>query len=337
MNLIFDLNNQDYDMAIQNSIGFEAKPPKLNEKEKILHEKALLKAKKFKQSHAELLEIVMEVNQARLYEKFSLTSTFAYCMKILGLSKDVTCTLTAIARVSEQVPEIKTAIDEGSLCISNARRIAPIVTKENKEVWLERAIDLPQIKLEKEIAKVFPKEAVKEKAKYIAEDRLKLETGLDEETFALLKWAQDFVSQKTKSSANIEATLKEVLTEYKEKNDPIKRAERAENRKSKREQVVTDQLRVLRRERMRQIESNEQTIRSSRTRAPIPANVIHQVNLRDKGKCQFIMPAGTICGDTRWIQCHHIIEVQHGGANTVENLITLCSQHHRQHHKSHST
>jgi len=60
--------------------------------------------------------------------------------------------------------------------MSNARQVAHLLTPDNKSEWLEKAKNLTQEGLQKEIVKYFPKEAVKEKAKYVAEDRLKVKT-----------------------------------------------------------------------------------------------------------------------------------------------------------------
>jgi len=310
------------------NLAFNLKTPSLTDKEKQLHEKALVKSRNFKNAHSELLEIIMEVDKLRLFEKFCLTSTFTYCTQMLKLSEDVTYTLIKISRVSEKVPELKMAIDEGLLSISNAKRIASVVTSENKLEWIEKAKGLSQRKLEQEVAKVLPKEAVQEKMKYVSENRVKLETGLDEEVMRLIRRAQDLISQKSKEPATIEATLKEALTEYLERNDPVKKAERRADRKVKKIAAKEVSLNC----------TNTQSPVSRRVRArqsprtTIEAEIIHQVNLRDQRKCQFPMPNGTKCESTRWIHYHHIIEVQHGGLNTLENLTTLCSQHHRQIH-----
>jgi hypothetical protein len=64
-------------------------------------------------------------------------------------------------------------------------------------------------------------------------------------------------------------------------------------------------------------------------REPIPAAILHVINLRDQRKCTFINALGRPCGQTRWVEVHHIKPVSRGGKNTPDNLITLCSGHHR--------
>ena len=46
------------------------------------------------------------------------------------------------------------------------------------------------------------------------------------------------------------------------------------------------------------------------------------------GRTQRIVP-----NRTRWLQCHHIIHWEDGGATDTANLVALCSRHHRLHHQ----
>ena len=64
-------------------------------------------------------------------------------------------------------------------------------------------------------------------------------------------------------------------------------------------------------------------------RAKLKSAVIHEVNQRDQAMCQAKLADGTACGQKRWLHVHHIKPVSEGGTDTTENLITLCSSHHR--------
>ena len=51
------------------------------------------------------------------------------------------------------------------------------------------------------------------------------------------------------------------------------------------------------------------------------------VEARDRG-CR--VPG---CPRSRWLQVHHIVHWEDGGATDTDNLIALCSRHHRAHHR----
>lgn len=55
-----------------------------------------------------------------------------------------------------KVPEIKEAVDTGLLSMSKARRLSPVIEKENVQEWIAKAIELPERELEKEVAQMNP-------------------------------------------------------------------------------------------------------------------------------------------------------------------------------------
>jgi hypothetical protein len=60
-----------------------------------------------------------------------------------------------------------------------------------------------------------------------------------------------------------------------------------------------------------------------KTRA-IPASIRRAIDTRDGGHCQF--PG---CENRRWVDAHHIVHWARGGQTKIDNLVLLCSRHHR--------
>ncbi len=71
---------------------------------------------------------------------------------------------------------------------------------------------------------------------------------------------------------------------------------------------------------------NDPVAKAKRSRDP---SVEQQVTIRDEGRCQWTYSDGSRCGETKWLQRHHIVFRSAGGEDTVENMITLCGAHHR--------
>ena len=92
------------------------------------------------------------------------------------------------------MPQIKTAILQGEITLSQARRIAPVITKENQEEWIEKARSLTQRELEKEVSAINPKAHVIEKIKPVAKELSELRVGIEERTEKDLKALQDILS-----------------------------------------------------------------------------------------------------------------------------------------------
>lgn len=63
-------------------------------------------------------------------------------------------------------------------------------------------------------------------------------------------------------------------------------------------------------------------------RAAIPAGTQHKVRLRDQGQCRY-HHNGDRCQNRRYLEFHHRIPVAKGGSDKAENLVLLCSEHHR--------
>lgn len=60
-----------------------------------------------------------------------------------------------------------------------------------------------------------------------------------------------------------------------------------------------------------------------KTRA-IPSSIRRAIDARDEGRCQF--PG---CENRRWVDAHHIVHWARGGQTKIDNLVLLCSRHHR--------
>jgi hypothetical protein len=68
-------------------------------------------------------------------------------------------------------------------------------------------------------------------------------------------------------------------------------------------------------------------------RDAIPRILLHQIYQRDQGKCQEMLPDGSPCHQSKWIELHHKIPISRGVPHTLENLKTLCSGHHKLEHQ----
>ncbi|MEQ1878105.1 MAG: HNH endonuclease signature motif containing protein, partial [Bdellovibrionia bacterium] len=275
---------------------------------------------------------------AKLFLKLGYSSLFDYSTKALKLSEANASNFVTIARKSKSVPELKTAIADGRLTVSKARKLTPVLTKENSSHWLELAMTLPKAKLEREIAKVMPETAVRDKIRPVAESRMELKMGLDEKTAELFERAQDLVSQKNSSAATYEDTLKELLKFYIDRNDPIEKAKRNHGKHDANASVPGQKqprhsLAQQPQDRKILIPSEGKILKphsaKNRLRMPLDAKIRHAVNVRDGGRCVVKDPSGNRCDSRRWIEIHHKVPVHLGGRNELENLETLCHAHHR--------
>jgi hypothetical protein len=193
------------------------------------------------------------------------------------------------------------------ITLSKARKITPVITRENSGHWIELAKTLPKPKLEKEVAKVVPQALTPERARYVTETRIELKLGLSEDLMKKLRRAQDLVSQKARKPATLEETLGEILEIFMQKQDPLEKAKR----------------------KIKQGDDASASVPGTRY---VSADLKHFIHLRDQGRCSHIHENGQRCTNQRWLEIHHKIPLSRNGTNEIKNLQTLCHAHHRQRH-----
>lgn len=263
-----------------------------------LHELALGLAKTYLSSEKKLLNVLIEMREQKSFASLGYTGIFSYCVHALGFSESQASYFSSVARKSEEVPELKKAIDSDELTLSKARRIVSVITPETQQVWIDLARTLPQRELEKRVAEVNPS-AVREKIKAVDHDRHEVRLGLSGKAREKLERAIALISKKRGKVSSLEETLESLLDEYLEKNDPVKKAERT----------------ILRK------------VTPTKNRRKIPTAIRHAVKRRDRGRCQ---EKG--CTNQTWTEIHHKTPYSENGAHTLSNLVTLCTAHHKVEH-----
>ncbi len=282
-----------------------------------IHERALELSAHYKKVEGDLLEILDKVDRHRVYLKQGHSSLFFYVVRELGLSESVTYNLITVLRKAREVPELKSLVEQGAITLSNARKITPVLTAQNKSHWLEKAASLSNRQLDKEVAKARPQSAVHENASYVSGTRVKLEVGLSEKDMLNLRRVQDLLCQARGRPVTLGEVIAHMTSEHLERHDPVARAKRQIVKKG----VLKPPKPVTLQE-------------TSRKRIPIPANLLHQVRLRDQGRCTHTIKGGQRCNQSRWVEVHHKTPVSLGGENTLENLATFCKVHHAWIHRS---
>jgi len=186
--------------------------------------KARALAKKYKQTEGELLEILIEMRKTKALLELGYTSIFDYCSRALKLSNAQSYYFQSVAEKSQEVPALKEAIQQGTITLSQGRRIVGKLTKENAQEWIQKAATLPQRELERAVSAMNPKE-VRESLRPVAPTRTELRVGISVELEKKLRRLQDLLG------GSLEDTLEKAIGETLERRDPIAKAERGFLRK----------------------------------------------------------------------------------------------------------
>ncbi len=269
-----------------------------------LFEKAKLIVKDYLNEELRVISVLQEIEKERVHLLLGYRSMFQCATEGLGLAENQAYLLLGVARKCTQVPELKVAIEEGVISASTAKKILPVIESSNSQHWIAKAQGCTQRDLEREVAKENPDYEIRERMSPVTKNVVEFRCGLTPEEEKLLIRCKELICQKAKKAVTYSQVIKRLAEQFLKQEDPVQKAERA----------ALQAKQVLR--------------PAPQNPRLIPASVRHQVNLRDRGECQYRLPNGKRCLARQWVEKHHIKEQSRGGRHTLENLITLCSAHH---------
>ncbi len=269
-----------------------------------LHEKALALSRTYRESESALLDVLMALLKNNGFFQLGYPNLFVYCTSALNLSESQACYFSKVAKKSEEVPELKAAIEQAVISLSQARRVVPVITKETASAWIEKAARLPQRELEREVCALNPKAMPREKIKVVSADRSELKVGISKELELKLKRVREIVGP----DQSLESVLAQMTDFFLKHKDAVQKAKRVKAKPAKAARPLSS--------------------------GNLPAQIKHEVNQRDEGRCRARLPNGSRCDSKAWVEHHHVKPRSHGGPDTSTNLITLCSAHHRLTHQT---
>src|SRR5574337_1239534 len=112
-------------------------------------------------AEAALLPVLIEMKVRKVFAELNYTGIYDYGIRALGLSPAQAQYFKRVAEKAIEVPALKEAVVSGELTLSRARRLVPVLTQANHEVWIAKAKQLDQRTLEKEVAAANPKSRLK--------------------------------------------------------------------------------------------------------------------------------------------------------------------------------
>ena len=254
------------------------------------HRKAKRIAKIYKKCVLLLVDVLIEVERDSVLEHTGRSSLYEYGVTELELSHHESLNFVGVSRVCRKFPLVNAALHEGFISMTHVKMLSPILNAHNESHWVELAKGLSTRQLKRAIALAL-----------IRKIELRCEITLEEEE-ALYRALEI-------TGGTIGQTVGKALTYFVEHQDPVKKAERAVKRTSKK-------LLVSKR------------VYKNSVRTKLPSLLQHQAMLESQGTCTH--PG---CDSRRYLQVHHCEPVSVGGKHELSNLRVLCSLHHKLQHK----
>lgn len=295
-----------------------------------------------RQATARLIALLMEVDSRKLYTGQGYSSMFTYCVQKLHLSEHAAYLRIEAARTARRYPSVVVRLTDGSLHLTAISLLAPHLTPANHVDLLNSAKYKTKRDVELLVAHVRPQADVPSVVRKLpapvtfsiaeppphverppiavalppavpaaappptrpavitplAPERYKVQFTVSRETHEKLRRVQDLMRHSIPDG------------------DPAAIFDRALT-------LLLDDLAKMKFAETNRPRAARETTRGSRH---IPAAVRREVWHRDGGRCAFRGEQGR-CGETGFLEFHHVVPYADGGETAATNLELRCRAH----------
>jgi hypothetical protein len=298
------------------------------------------------QSMAKLLSRLAEIDFRKLYASMGYSSLFIWMVKELHLSEDATYKRIQAARAAKKFPVILSLIAAGKVNLSNINILCPILTDDNHEEVLKKAIHKSRREVEKIRAVYAPKPDIPDMIRALPESTTGSGTSCEttcagassSNTLEITPVRSDPQPTPTPARREIVAPLTErrVKVQFaadealRNKIDRAKDLLRHKYPQGKLEDIFDEALEALleKKDPARKVVRKRSSRPSASHSRYIPQRVKDTVWKRDEGRCQYVSPEGRHCDERGFLEYDHIKPWSHGGSSVdPHNIRLLCRTH----------
>jgi hypothetical protein len=302
-----------------------------------LHTELVTACVALRRSEHEVARLLVQAEDEGLHRQHGYARLADYAEAELALSRRKALDLVRIGRAMPGLPHLERAFSEGRLPWTRAREILPVLTLDNEEAWVREACERSNRELESAVRDTLGGEPPPTHVGDLAPARTRLvfESGsTDAETVrAAIQWmrASTGVSRDEVDDGAILAALVQRAMEA----APPEEAPSAE-----RYRVVVEHCPGCGRTRGTDAELPDAVVAEAACDAEVvemragPERGHHSstvpparrraVSCRDRHRCR--VPE---CTNRVWLDVHHVRQRARGGGHGEDNLVTLCTVHHR--------
>src|SRR5262249_23534995 len=106
---------------------------------------------------APLVAHIGEAHARHLYARYAASSMFSYCRDVLHLSEGEAQLRITVAQAAREHPVLLEMLADGRLHLSGIAKLAPVLTRENRDALLARAVHKSKRQIEEMVAEVAPR------------------------------------------------------------------------------------------------------------------------------------------------------------------------------------
>ena len=311
----------------------------------------------------DLLELLGELDERRLYLSEGCSSLFTYCTQVLHLSEHAAYHRIEAARAARRFPVILSLFADGALTLTTVAMLRRHLTPDNHLLLLKAARHKSKREVEEQIGALAPKPRVPTLIRRVPEVKTEptdLFTPQQSVTVAggaavsvapqpalaktpfvtapastpspmIAPLGSDRYLLRVTLSVEAHANLRraqDLMRHTIPSGDAAAVLERAL-------ELLVDRLEQAKAAKARRPRTSTSTARTAPAPGDdatasryIPAPVRREVWARDQGRCAFVGPCGR-CTETGRLEYHHLLPFARGGPASVSNIALRCRAHHR--------
>ncbi len=296
---------------------------------------------------SELVAHIAEVDRRRLYAREAASSMFTYSTEVLHLSEAEAYLRIAVARASRQHPVLLTMLADGRLHLTGIAKLAPHLTRENRDRLLARATHKSKREIEELVAELAPRPDVPAVMRKLPQPRAAqapaMELRLDAvgSAEALPELVLDAVASPPPRTPARPAVVEPLRPDrfsvkftanavLREKLERLQALMPDADLAGIIEAAVTEKLERLEARRFAKTKTPRKSLAETDTTPStryLPAALRRAVYERDGGRCRYVDPKGRRCTARRRLEFHHRQPYGLRGDHSLENVELQCKVH----------
>jgi hypothetical protein len=309
-----------------------------------------------RRAEADLVGHIGEVDRRRLFAREACPSMFAYCTEVLHLSEHEAYLRITVARAAREHPVLLVLLGDGRLHLAGIAKLAPHLTRENRDALLERAAHRSKREIEELVAELTPQPDTRSLMRKLPERPARaLELGPDRAPDTAAELGPDREPQGGAGLARVDSSPRSpapqaaviqplaparyhvqftaggVLRDKLERLRALMRSEVPDGDLAAIiEKAVTEKLERLEARRHGASKAPRQGFGAADTSTSsrhIPAAVRRTVWERDGGRCRYMDGHGRRCSERHRLEYHHRRPFGLGGDHSPRNICLMCRAH----------
>jgi hypothetical protein len=299
---------------------------------------------------APLIAHIGEVDARHLYAQFATPSIFSYCTIVLHMSEGEAQLRIIVAKAAREHPVLLEMLADGRLHLSGIARLAPVLTAENRDALLARAVHKSKRQIEEMVAELAPRpdapSIVRKLPERAAPFPVLAPAPVGVAPLCLdvppLSVALPDVAPPARPRCTVFEPLSPARYRMQFTAGPELRDDLEALKALMRSEVPDGDLALIVGKAVRQMRQSLEARRFAQTKSPrkktkqtngssryLPSDVRRFVYRRDGGQCRFVDAQGRRCPERYRLEYHHRHPFGLGGGPERDNICLMCGLHNR--------